>query len=248
MKRPQRSVNFQLPARERVKTAIILAGGAGLRLRPLTQESPKAMINVSGKPLLQWMIEWLRVNDVRNIVVGVAYKKRKIIDYFKDGETLDVKIKYSTHTIEGGTNEGFKLAIQRHVRDEAFLAMNGDELVDINVNKMLTHHRKHRGVATIAVGHLRSPYGIVELDGADITGFHEKPTLKSILVSTGVYMFSQDVLRYLPDSGDIERTMFPKLSSMHKLRAYVHNGFWATVNSLKDLEEVEMQLHQRRLN
>jgi NDP-sugar pyrophosphorylase family protein len=245
MKRSQRSVSFQLPARERVKTAIILAGGAGLRLRPLTQDSPKAMINVSGKPLLQWMIEWLRVNDVRNIVVGVAYKKRKIIDYFKDGENLDVRIKYSTHTVKGGTSEGFKLAIQRHVRDEFFLAMNGDELVDIDVNKMLTHHRKHGGVATVAVGHLRSPYGIVELDGTDVIGFHEKPTLKSIHVSTGVYMFSHDVLRYLPNSGDIERTMFPKLSSMRKLKAYPHNGFWATVNSLKDLEDVEMQLQQR---
>ncbi|MGO9645332.1 MAG: NDP-sugar synthase [Candidatus Bathyarchaeia archaeon] len=231
-------------SQERVKTAIILAGGAGLRLRPLTQDIPKAMINVSGKPLLQWIIEWLKVNDVRNIVVGVAYKKRKIMEYFKDGEKFDVEIKYSTHTVEGGTSEGFKLAIQRHVRDEVFLAMNCDELVDIDVNEMLTHHRKHNGVVTVAVGPLRSPYGVVKLDGIDVIGFDEKPILKSVHVSTGVYVFSRDVLRYLSDFGDVERIMFPKLSSMRKLKAYHHNGFWATVNSLKDLQDVETQLQR----
>lgn len=232
-------------SQQKLKTAIILAGGAGLRLRPLTQDIPKAMTNVSGKPLLEWIIEWLIVNDVRNIVVGVAYKKRKIMEYFKDGKKLGVDINYSAHTVEGGTNQGFKRAIRRHVRDEVFLAMNGDEIVDIDVNKMLTHHRKHGGVATVAVSHLRSPYGIVQLHGTDVTGFHEKPTLKSIHVSTGVYVFSRDVLRYLPDSGDVERTMFPKLSSIRKLKAYPHNGFWATVNSLKDLEDVETQLQRR---
>ena len=225
-----------------IRTAVILAGGEGLRLRPITSEIPKAMILVAGKPLLQWILEWLKLNSISNVVVGVAYRKEKIIDYFGDGERFGITIRYSIHTVEGGTSEGFRLAIQRHVKDDTFLAMNGDELVDIKISEFATHHHSLGGVGTVAVGPLRSPYGVVEIDGADIVAFQEKPILRSHFVSVGAYIFSNEILNYLPEKGDIERTAFPKLSSERKLKAYVHNGFWATVNTMKDLEDVENQL------
>jgi len=230
---------------ERVRTAVVLAGGAGLRLRPLTEDRPKAMISAAGKPLLEWVIEWLKAGGVERIVIGVAYKKRSIMRHFKVGNRLGVDIKYSAHTVDGGTCEGFRLAIERHVTDDTFLAMNGDELVDIDVGEFSRYHHDHGGVATVAVGALRSPYGIVELDGLDVTGFQEKPILKSVRVSTGVYVFSRSILDYIPRIGDIERTVFPELASKRKLKAYVHNGFWATVNTVKDLEDVENQLRAR---
>ena len=226
----------------KVKTAVILAGGEGLRLRPLTADSPKAMIPVAGKPLLQWVLEWLKRNDVRNLVIGVAYKKEKIMDYFRDGRQMGLTIKYSNHTVEGGTGEGFRLAIERHVDDDVFLAMNGDELVDLNVHDFAAFHYSNDGLATVAVGPLRSPYGVVELDGTDITSFLEKPILRSHYVSVGTYIFSHAVLDYLPEKGDVERVAFPRLASMRKLKAYIHNGFWATVNTHKDFEDVEKQL------
>lgn len=225
-----------------VRTAVILAGGEGLRLRPLTVDSPKAMIPVAGKPLLQWIIEWLKRNKIRNVVVGVAYKKEKVMDYFGDGGRLGVTMKYSNHTVEGGTGEGFRLAIERHVDDEVFLAMNGDELVDLSVTDFFAFHLSQGGLATIALGPLRSPYGVAELDGSDIVSFLEKPILRTHLVSVGTYVFSRDILDYLPEKGDVERAVFPRLASMRKLKGYIHNGFWATVNTLKDLEDVEKQL------
>jgi len=231
--------------RNSIRTAVILAGGEGLRLRPLTDDSPKGMIMVAGKPLLQWILEWLKLNSIFNVVIGVAYRKEKIIDYFGDGKRFGLTIKYSNHTVEGGTSEGFRLAIQRHVRDDAFLAMNGDELVDLRVSEFEARHYSLGGVATIAVGPLRSPYGVVELEGEDVLGFQEKPILRSHFVSVGAYIFSGEILNYLPEKGDIERTAFPKLSSQRKLKAYVHDGFWATVNTMKDLEDVENQLRQR---
>ena len=227
-----------------VRTAVILAGGEGLRLRPLTVDSPKAMIPVAGKPLLQWIIEWVKRNKIRNVVVGVAYKKEKVMDYFKDGAQMGVTIKYSNHTVEGGTGEGFRLAIERHVDDDVFLAMNGDELVDLNVSDFVAFHISQGGIATIALGPLRSPYGVAELDGSDIVGFLEKPILRTYHVSVGTYVFSRDILDYLPEKGDVERAVFPRLASMRRLKAYVHNGFWATVNTLKDLEDVEKQLRR----
>lgn len=225
-----------------VKTAVILAGGEGLRLRPLTVDIPKAMVPVAGKPLLQWIIEGLKRNKIRNVVVGVAYKKEKVMDYFSDGGRLGVTIKYSNHTVEGGTGEGFRLAIERHVDDDVFLAMNGDELVDLNVSDFVSFHLSQGGIATIALGPLRSPYGVAELDGSDIVGFLEKPILRMHRVSVGTYVFSRDILDYLPEKGDVERAVFPRLASMRRLKAYIHNGFWATVNTLKDLEDVEKQL------
>ena len=229
----------------KIETAVILAGGEGLRLRPLTDGTPKAMIEVAGKPLLQWILEWLKRNGVLSVVIGVAYKKEKIMDYFGDGTRFHIKIRYSQHTVEGGTSEGFKLAIERHVDDETFLAMNGDELVDIDLSDLALHHHSNGGIATIAVGPLRSPYGVVEVDGSDVIGFREKPILQSHLASMGVYAFSREILRYLPETGNIEQTVFPKLASMRKLKAYVHNGFWATVNTIKDLEDVEKELRKR---
>jgi mannose-1-phosphate guanylyltransferase len=230
----------------KLETAVILAGGEGLRLRPITDDTPKAMIPVAGKPLLQWILEWLKRNGVLSVVIGVAYKKERIMDYFGDGTAFDVKIRYSQHTVEGGTSEGFKLAIERHVDDQTFLAMNGDELVDISLSDLALHHHSNGGIATIAVGPLRSPYGVVEVDGNDVTGFREKPILRSHLVSVGVYVFSKEIVGYLPERGNIEQTAFPKLASMRKLKAYVHNGFWATVNTIKDLEDVEKELRRRR--
>jgi len=228
-----------------IKTAVVLAGGEGLRLRPLTSDAPKAMITVAGKPLLQWVLEWLRANMINNIVIGVAYKKERIMEHFGDGSRLGLRITYSNHTVEGGTGEGFRLAIERYVDDDLFLAMNGDELVDINVSDFALCHRSNGGIATIAIGPLRSPYGIVELDGKDVVGFQEKPIIRSQFVSIGTYIFSREVTDYLPEKGNVERTTFPKLASMRKLKAYVHNGFWATVNTIKDLEDVENQLKHR---
>lgn len=229
-----------------VKTAVILAGGAGLRLRPLTNGMPKAMVSVAGKPLLHWILEWLKQNGVSNFVLGVAHEKEKLMTYFDNGKDLGISIKYSVHTVEGGTAEGFRLAIERHVTDEMFLAMNGDELVDINVREFALYHERNGGIATLAVAPLRSPYGVVQLEGSDVIGFQEKPILNSHHVSVGTYMFSRQILNYLPRKGDIERTVFPNLCALRQMKAYLHSGFWATVNTVKDLEEVETRLKGRK--
>jgi NDP-sugar pyrophosphorylase family protein len=210
----------------------------------MTNDSPKAMILAAGKPLLRWIIEWLRANGIRNVVIGVAYKKEKIVRYFGDGGRFGVTIKYSNHTVEGGTSQGFRLAIERHVRDEVFLAMNGDELVDLSVSDFGEFHCANGGIATVALGPLRSPYGLVEIEGKDVIGFQEKPILRSHYVSIGTYVFSRSILENLPETGDVERTTFPRLASMRKLKAYIHEGFWATVNTAKDLEDVEQQLRR----
>jgi len=230
-----------------IETAIVLAGGAALRLRPLTNDRPKAMVEVAGRPLLDWVLAWLRRNQVLRVVIGVAYKGERIVEHFKDGKSAGLEIQYSTHTVEGGTAEGFRLAIDRYVKDETFFAMNGDELTNVRLQDLANFHSHQKATATIAVAPLRSPFGVVDLNGPDILAFREKPTIDSVHVSVGVYAFQHEILDYLPRTGEIEKTVLPRLAAERKLKAYRHNGFWMTINTLKDLSEVEKELAKGEL-
>jgi mannose-1-phosphate guanylyltransferase len=225
------------------QTAVVLSGGEGIRLRPLTTDLPKGLVKVGGKPLLQWVVEWLKANGVSNIVVGVAYLKEQIIDFFGDGARFGVKIQYSAHTVSGGTSEGFRLAISRYVDDQTFFALNGDQITDIRLKTMLAKHRRKGTLSTIAVVHPRLPFGLVEIDKHDYCrGFLEKPVLKDVNISTGIYVFDHDILDHLPRVGDVERTTFPQLSNIGRIAAFKHNGSFITINSLRELEDAEHQL------
>jgi mannose-1-phosphate guanylyltransferase len=222
---------------------VIISGGEGVRLRPITTDLPKGLVKVAGKPLLQWVIEWLRDSGITELAIGVAYLKQKIIDYLGDGSRYGVHIKYSVHTVEGGTSEGFRLAIQRHMKDETFLALNGDQITDLRIPSMVRQHDKGKALATIAVVNPRLPFGLVLADKAGYCkGFLEKPILKDIVSSSGVYVFQRDILPHLPRTGDVERTTFPLLAKRRKIRVYKHNGMFVTVNSLRELEEANQTL------
>lgn len=225
-----------------IKTAVVLAGGEGLRLRPLTSDKPKVMVSVAGKPILDWILQWLVGNGISRIVVGVAYKKDVVIEYVTR-LNLPVRVEFSEHSVEGGTGEGFRLAIERFVPDQTFFAMNGDELTNIRIADLESFHHRSGALATIAVANLRSPFGVVTLSGGKIVEFKEKAVLDS-WVSTGIYAFNHEVLQYLPAKGNIEVETFPKLARLGKIAAYRHRGFWGTVNTLKDLNELERELSQ----
>jgi NDP-sugar pyrophosphorylase family protein len=223
-----------------IKTAVVLAGGEGLRLRPLTSDKPKVMISVAGKPILDWILQWLVGNRISRIVVGVAYKKDVVTQYVRR-LNLPARVEFSEHTVEGGTGEGFRLAIERFVQDDTFLAMNGDEITDINISEFADFHIRSGSLATIAVANLRSPFGVVKVSNDKIVEFREKAVLES-WVSTGIYTFNHRILEYLPVRGNIEDETFPKLAGLGKLGAFRHSGFWGTLNTLKDLHELEKEL------
>jgi len=226
-----------------VRTAVVLAGGAGLRLRPLTNDKPKAMVEVLGKPLLQWILEWLKNNKIEHVVIGIAYKKESIMDHFGDGSDFGLKIDYSAHSVEGETGEGFRLAISRFVDDDTFLALNGDMLTDLDLHGMVAFHSSHKSVATIAVSPLKSPYGVIDIaNNNDVLNFEEKPVIDSVLINAGIYIFDQQIVDYLPEKGSLEKVTFPKLASKRLLKAYPVNSFWLTIDSIKDLETAELEL------
>ncbi len=230
-----------------IETAVILVGGSGLRMRPFTEDMPKCMIPLQGKPLIHWILNWLKSNGFKHIVMGVAYRKEVIMNYLKENPQ-GLKIDFSEHTVEGETGEGFRLAISRFVNDENFLAMNGDEITNLNLEKLEEMHLKNKPVATIAVSPMRSPFGILELEGDDIVGFKEKTLLENTLVSIGVYLFNREILSYIPKVGSIEKTVFPLLSKKRLLKAYrlSPSEVWLTINSVKDLSVAEKEFASLR--
>ena len=231
----------------KIRTAIVLVGGAGLRMRPLTEDLPKCMIPLHGKPLLYWTIKWLKHYGFEHIVLGVSYRKETIITYIKDNP-LGVKVDFSEHTQEGETGEGFRMAIKRHVPDDTFIAMNGDELTNLNLKRFADSHFSHGGVATIAVSPLCSPFAILDVKGDDIVSFLEKPVLEDTLVSAGIYVFNHEICDYLPQMGSMERLTFPILAKKRLLKAYRIRGNerWLTVNSVKDLFAAEKEFETIR--
>jgi NDP-sugar pyrophosphorylase family protein len=211
-------------------------------MRPLTEDMPKCMVPLQGKPLIHWILNWLKSYGFKHAVLGVAYQKDVIINYLKDNNQ-GLKIDFSEHTVEGETGEGFRLAISRFVPDEDFLAMNGDEITDLNLERFGAQHLKSKAAATIAVAPMRSPFGILELEGDDIVGFQEKVLLQNTLVSIGIYVFNRQILGYLPQTGSIEKTVFPLLAKKRLLKAYrlAPDESWLTINSVKELSVAEKE-------
>ncbi len=227
---------------EKIRTAVILVGGSGLRMRPFSEDMPKCMVPLQGKPLIYWILSWLKCNGFNHVVFGVAYRKEVIINYLRENPQ-GMKIDISEHTVEGETGEGFRLAISRFVTDDNFLAMNGDEFTNLDLERFEDTHFKNKGVATIAVSPMKSPFGILELDGNDIIGFKEKTLIENTLVSIGIYIFNREILKFLPTTGSIERVTFPELAKKRLLKAcrLKSDEMWLTINSVKDLTVAEKE-------
>ena len=225
-----------------VETAIILAGGLGLRLRPLTSENPKCMIRVCGKPIAEWQVSWLKGCGVKKIIFAAGYLWQRIEEYLKDGSAYGVKVSYSIEEECLGTGGGLKKALNM-VSEDVFAALNGDLITDLDLKDMVDWHRRLEAKATVLVVPFTSPYGLVEVTPKGrARRFIEKPTIPNSWINGGCYILDKEVAEYLPEKGDIETETFPKLAEQELLAAYPHEGFWRTIDTLKDLEVLEKEL------
>lgn len=221
-----------------IDTALILAGGRGLRLMPDTLEIPKPMIQVMDRPMIEWILLWLRKNHIRRVIIGVDYKKEVLMNYLGKGKKWGLKISYNDHSGAKETGAALRSALTNQKFPDTFLALNSDQLTDLMVNDVFQHHRTHHPIATVVTCPMKSPYGIIQIDGANaIKRFIEKPVLPDLLMNSGIYIFQKSILPYLPYSGAIEKITFPQLARASKLYAYVHRGLFTTINDHKDLRE-----------
>jgi NDP-sugar pyrophosphorylase family protein len=225
--------------------AIIIAGGRGERLRPLTSDRPKSMVLLAGKPILEHQIDWLRSSGVTHVVVSCGYLHEIIEDYFGEGERCRVRITYAVEQEPLGRGGAFKLAYEQVPSNEALvIGTNGDNINTQPLAPMIEQHRQTGAAATLLLTQLRSPYGIVRQSGTRITGFDEKPLLPHWL-SAGVYILSPEFFKMLPVSGDHEDELFPRLAAEGRVHGFQSQKYWKGIDTVKDLREAEEALAAR---
>jgi len=226
--------------------AIILAGGLGKRLRPLTDERPKPMLEVSNTPIIEWQLKWFKQHGITEILICVGYLKEQIIDYIGSGSRFGVKVGYAVEEEPLGTGGALKNAesLLGGLRDDGFFMVNGDILTDLDPYALRESH-----TASLALVPLRSPYGVVEVDGeSKVLGFLEKPLIKDKWINAGVYHFTPEVFDYLPEIGNIEITALPEMARYKKLHGKLYlNTFWRSIDSHKDIEEATKELKSSNL-
>lgn len=224
--------------------AVILAGGQGKRLRPLTNDTPKPLVEVAGKPIIVHQIEWLKKYGVKEFIVTVGYLKEKFIEYLGSGRKYGVHISYVVEEEPLGTGGGLKNAVSLLDKEEMFYVVNGDVITDIDPTKLI-EVLDANVIGAIATVPLPSPYGLVFSDSRDyVILFQEKPVIRDYWINAGLYLFKPEVFKHLPDKGDLERELFPKLTDARKLKAVKYYDFtiWRSIDTFKDIEEVERMI------
>ena len=225
--------------------AMILAGGKGERLRPLTDNVPKPMVHLCGKPILQHQIEWLKEGGVTDVVFLAGYLWDTIQDYFGRGSGFGFNAVYSVEDSPLGRGGAIKKGYALVPPDEeTVVVLNGDIVTDERLDLILARHRERKSrdaslLATLLVVPMVSPYGLVDIDAADeVTGFREKVELPH-WINGGVYVFDRAIFCGFPDLGDHEVETFPQLAQEGRIAAFKTRSFWTSIDSFKDLREAE---------
>lgn len=213
--------------------AIILAGGHAERLGDAAGGLPKALVPVAGKPLAAYQVARLARTGVRRVIVSCAAGQGELFERELADHGAEVVAAPEPERL--GRGGGIRFASERREERGDLLALNGDELLDVDFALLLSAHRARPAAATVTVARPPSPFGLVEIaDGDTITGFREGGRVP-YWVNCGVYVLSEEALQRFPKRGDHESLAFPELAAEGRLRAFRHEGLWLTVNTPKDL-------------
>jgi NDP-sugar pyrophosphorylase family protein len=223
--------------------AVILAGGEGTRLRPLSYVIPKPLLPVGTKPILEIIIERLRDHGFTDIILNTGYKAELIEAYFRDGNGLNVKITYWQESISCGTAGPVKL-VEHLLDDQPFITMNGDLLTDLDFDEMYQMHLDKSAeltVATTGYGY-KVPYGVIDIQNDMITSINEKPELK-FLINAGVYVVSPSALDIIPketffNMTDLIQTL---IDQNRKVETYHIDGEWQDLGTMEVYEKVNAE-------
>ncbi|MXY59684.1 MAG: nucleotidyltransferase family protein [Chloroflexi bacterium] len=221
---------------------MVLAGGKGERLWPLTQDRPKPMVEVNGRPIVEHHLAWLRANGIERAFLLTGYMHEVIAEHFSvprvDGLDVRCIAEVSPLGRGGAYKNGYREA---GLADNAVIATNGDVLTDQPLAPLAETHERADALATVLLTPMISPFGIVETDGGLVTGFREKPPLP-YWINAGVYVRTREAIARFPDVGDHETETFPALALEGRLAAFESGAYWKSVESPKDLREAGERL------
>ena len=228
--------------------AVILAGGLGTRLRPLTNKKPKPMLPLGKKPLLEYLIEWIKKNDVKEIVLCVSYLHKMIEDYFEDGQKFGVKIEYAISSKPLATAGQLKTA-QKFI-DDTFVCVYGDSIFDFSLKNMIDEHKEKKSFITMGLYEHKTSikYGVVDTkNNGKVLSWNEKPEIKS-KINMGCYIMEPNILNFIPKNKPYEMdVVIKKAISKRKTvnSILIKNGF-IDVGDKKTYEKLNLEYRKAR--
>ena len=215
--------------------AVILAGGQGTRLKPITDYIPKPLIPINNTPILEWQIRYLKKFGINDIIICTGYKTDQIKN-FLNKKDLGVKVRFSIEKTPLGTGGALK-KIAPLIKEKSFLVYNGDTITNINLKKMLAKTNSIAGIE------LRTNFGIIETADGKVKKFIEKKEIANVWMNAGIYHLDKKILKDLPVKGNIESTTFPKYARNGKLNFIkFKNVKWHSIDSYKDIENCSKEI------
>jgi len=238
-------VDELLKATNKSNRVVLMVGGLGTRLYPLTKNTPKPMLKVGNKPILETIILNFKKYGFTNIILSVSYKSEIIEDYFGDGRDFGVNIEYVHEEKRMGTAGA--LSLIREKLTEPFFVMNGDLLTNINFEHMMDYHFQNNSIATMGVREydFQVPYGVVNVDGIDIKSIEEKP-VHNFYVSGGLYVLSPESLKYIPQNEYFDMpTLFEKIiADGQRSVSFPIREYWLDIGRMEEFEKANNEYHE----
>ena len=217
--------------------AIILSGGKGNRLKPITDYVPKSLVPLNNVPILEWQIKYLKRFGIRDIIISTGYKYDQIENFLKS-KNLGATITFSVEKSPLGTGGAIKKA-GKFIKDKSFFVINGDTITNIDLRKLKSK------INSIAAIELRTRFGILVTKRDKVYRFNEKKEINDLWMNAGIYHLSKDIIKDLPIKGNIENTTFPKYAKKGKLNIVkFKNVKWYSIDSYKDMEECSTQVRK----
>ena len=220
--------------------AIILAGGRGKRLRPITDKIPKPLIPINNKPLIERTIKYLKKYGITEIIISSGYKSNLIEKFLKKKKNFGCKIIFSTEKTPLGTGGAIKKAL-KHVNEKSFLVLNGDIVTNIDLKKILKKPN------TIAANELKTKFGTMNIKNNKILKFNEKKDVTNVWMNPGIYHLSINTEKLIPKKGSLEGIVFPKMAKNKTLETVkFKNVLWFSIDSHKDIEECSKEIKSKK--
>jgi len=215
--------------------AVILCGGKGTRLSGYTEAIPKPLVQIGNKPILHHLMDLYAGFGHKEFILLVGYKADKIKEYFKNIREFNIKF------VDSGeeANKAQRLMdAKKLIKGNTFLMSYGDDLTDANINSIIGFHKKSKKVVTLTAVPLLSPFGIIEISSKEeVTSFREKPKLNHWM-NGGFYVIEKKIFSYIKPGYDLEKETFEDLAKERQIAEFMHNGFWKSMNTLKDVIEL----------
>ena len=222
---------------------VVLCGGKGTRLSEYTEEIPKPLINVGPKPILWHLVQMYRRFGYKNFIFCLGYKGNKIKEYFKNEKNVDIE--FVDTGLDANKAERIK-KIKHLIKSDDFFVTYGDDLSDVDIDALLKFHKKNKKIVTLTAVNLESPFGILELKKNEVVGFREKPKL-DYFMNGGFYVFNKKVFNYMKKGYDLESNVLRDIAKDAQIAAFKHSGFWKSMNTLKDVMELNELYNKRKL-